>query len=102
MSKNKLEPSDLNFFYHKHMTWQDHSHMLYRDETYKVQMEQITNRDGHGWSGKPKNYYFIDGLEREFTSLSVLCDCWNERNDFDDPDNEIVWVKKIVPVKKLK
>ena len=34
--------------------------------------------------------------------FKILCDCWNERNNFDDPNNEITWVKKIVPIVSLK
>ena len=99
---NKLEPNDINFIYDCHLTLTTCSHYVYRDETYGIQMEQIVKRDGHGWSGTPKNYYFIDNVDREFISIETLCECWNERNNFDDPDTEIVWEKKIVPIKKLK
>ena len=99
---NLLEPEDIKWKYIKHLTMTTQSHMLFRDEQYKIQWEQITNRDGHGWVGKAKNYFFIDELEREFTDLQELCNCWNERNNFDDPNNEIIWVKKIVPKIKLK
>lgn len=78
------------------------SHWVFRDERYKIQREQITNRNAHGKVGKAKNYFFMDNVPREFTDLQELCDCWNERPNFDDPDNEIIWVKKIVPVNKLK
>ncbi len=71
------------------------SHFAYRNEKFALQWEQITNRDGHGWSGKAKNYYFIDGVEREFTDIQTLCDCWNEIKNFDDPRSEIKWVKVI-------
>jgi len=99
---NLLEPEDIEWKYIKHVTMTTQSHTLFRDERYKIQLEQITNRDGHGWVGKAKNYFFIDTLEREFTDLQELCNCWNERNNFDDPNNEIIWVKKIVPIVKLK
>ena len=99
---NTLEPEDIEWKYVKHLTLTTQSHMLFRDERYKIQWEQITNRDGHGWVGKPKNYYFIDKIEREFTDIQELCDCWNESNNFDDPNNEITWVKKIVPLIILK
>jgi len=99
---NTLEPDDIEWKYVKHLTMTTQSHMLFRDERFKIQWEQITNRDGHGKVGKAKNYFFIDKVQREFTDIQELCDCWNERNNFDDPNNEITWVKKIVPVVRLK
>ena len=99
--KNLLEPADIKWKYVKHITFSDYSHFVHRDEKFKIQWEQITNRDGHGWSGKPKNYYFIDGVEKEYTDIEKLCDDWNEIKNFDDPDNEIVWVKKIVKIRNI-
>ncbi|MGK0447019.1 MAG: hypothetical protein ACJA2M_000790 [Polaribacter sp.] len=99
---NMLEPSDIEWIYYKHLTLTTQSQFATRNEKYGLQHEQITNRDGHGFVGKAKNYYFIDNIEREFTDLQELCDCWNEINNFDDPKNEIVWIKKIVPIRKLK
>lgn len=100
--KNLLEPADICWKYIKHLTLSESSQVLYRDEKYKIQWEQITNRDGNGRSGKPKNYYFIDGQEKEYVDVQELCDDWNEIKNFDDPDNEIVWVKKIIKTHKLK
>lgn len=94
---NKLDSADLTWKYIKHITYSDHSHFLHRDDRFNVQWEQITNRDGQGWVGEPKDYYFIDGVDREFTDLEEMIKCWNERNDFDDPNNEVNWVKVIVP-----
>lgn len=99
---NQLEIEDVQFRLTKSLTMANYSHTAFRDDKFKIQWEQITNRDGHGKTGKPKNYFFIDDMEREFTDLQVLVDCWNERNNFDDPNNEIVWVKKVVPTIKLK
>lgn len=99
---NILEPEDIEWTYLKHLTLTTQSHFVFRNEKYGLQWEQLTNRDGDGWVGKSKNYYFIDKIEREFTDIQELCDCWNERNNFDDPKNEIVWIKKIVPIRKLK
>lgn len=99
--KNLLEPADIKWKYVKHLTLSDMSQILYRDDKFKIQWEQLTNRDGHGWSGKPKNYYFIDGIEKEYTDIQKLCDDWNEIKNFDDPESEIVWVKKIVKIHKL-
>ncbi len=99
---NLLEPEDIEWRYVKHITMTTQSHFLFRSEQFKIQWEQITNRDGHGKVGKAKNYFFIDEVEREFTEVQELCYYWNERNYFDDPNNEIIWVKKIVPTVKLK
>lgn len=68
-----------------------------RDDRFNIQWEQITKRDGHGKTGKPKNYFFIDGIDREFTDVDKMCDCWNEINNYDDPNNEIKYVKIITP-----
>ena len=99
---NVLEPSDIVWKYHKHITFSDHSHSCCRCDKFGLQWEQITNRDGHGWTGKAKNYFFIDGQEKEYTNTEDLCNDWNEIKNFDDPDNKIVWVKKIVPTIQLK
>lgn len=92
---NQLEPADIKWKYIKHLTLNDMSHYLYRDERFGIQMEQQVNRDGHGWSGKPKHYYFIDNIEKEYTDLEELCKDWNEIKNFDDPNSEIQWVKVI-------
>lgn len=99
---NKLCPDDIEWRYVKHMTLSTESHYILRDERFKIQCEKITKRDGHGHTGSTKTYFFIDGQEREFKTEEELCDAWNEINEFDDPNNEIVWVKKIVPTIKLK
>ena len=39
---------------------------------------------------------------REFTDIQTLCDCWNERSNFDDPKNEIIWEKRIVRIINIK
>ena len=41
---NLLEPEDIKWKYIKHLTMTTQSHMLFRDERYKIQWEQITNR----------------------------------------------------------
>jgi len=93
---NLLEPSDITWKYHKHLTCTDHSHFCMRNEDYGLQHEQITNRDGNGWVGKAKNYYFIDGQDKEYTDIQELCDDWNEIKNFDNPHGKIKWVKVIV------
>lgn len=99
---NILTPEDVQWKYNKHITMTDHSHYEYRDNQFGISKEVLTKRDGHGWSGSSKIYYFIDDCEREFTDLQILCDCWNEIKNFDDPHNEIVWEKKIVKTLKQK
>ena len=64
-------------------------------------MERITNKTADGWFAKPKTYFYIVGQKKEYTDLKKLCDDWNEIKNFDDPNNEIVWVKKIVPIVKM-
>ena len=98
---NLLTPDDIEWKYVKHLTFTTESHYVLRDERFKIQCEKITKRDGHGKTGSTKTYYFIDSLERQFTDEEELCEAWNERNDFDDPNNEIIWVKKIVPIVKM-
>lgn len=99
---NKLEIDDIEWVYSKHMTFSNESHYVLRDERFGIQCEKITKRDGHGKTGSTKTYFFMDGITRDFTDEQTLCDCWNERNNFDDPKNEIVWEKRIVPILKLK
>ena len=67
--ENLLEPEDIEWKYVKHLTMTTQSHMLFRDERFKIQWEQITNRDGHGKVGKSKNYFFIDNKRWVFSSL---------------------------------
>lgn len=98
---NKLEIDDIEWRYAKHITYTNESHFVWRDERFKIQYEKITKRNGHGGTGSSKEYYFIDEVKREFTDLQELCNCWNERNEFDDPNNEITWVKKITPIIKI-
>ena len=97
MEKNKLEVDDIEWRHASHMTLSNESHFVLRDDRFNIQKEEITKRDGHGKTGSTKRYYYIDAVAREFTSAQDLCDAWNERYKYDDPNNEIIWVKKIVP-----
>ena len=95
--RNILDPLDIEWRHATHMTLTSESHFVCRDERYGIQWEQITKRDGHGKIGTPKNYYFIDGISREFTDVQEMCDCWNEFKNFDDPKSQIDYVKVIKP-----
>ncbi len=64
-------------------------------------MEKISKLKDNGGFCKPKTYFYITGQEKEYTDLEELCKDWNEIKNFDDPNNEIVWEKKIVPIIKL-
>jgi hypothetical protein len=96
--KNKLEPIDIKWKMESHMSLRTYHHGLYRNDEYGIQREQITKVTGNGMNfGKGKNYFFIDGGKREFTDLQELCDCWNEMKSFDDPNNEIIYERVVVP-----
>ncbi len=97
---HKLEPEDIKFRLVSTISFVDHHHLQFVNEEYGLTMEKLTNVTDSGF-GKAKTYYFINGQEKEYTDLNELCKDWNEIKDFDDPNNEIVWVKKIVPIIKL-
>lgn len=100
---NKLDEGDINWTFKRSLAFTDHHHSLFRCDEYGLQMEQISNiSPTTGDFLKPKTYYYIDGHEKPFKTIESLCDAWNELNDFDDPNSEIVWVKKIVPTVKIK
>jgi hypothetical protein len=100
---NKLEPDDIEWKGLSFWSFENYHYAVYRNEKYKIQREVITNisKLTGDFSKHPKVYYFIDGCDKEMTDLQDVCDTWNELHDFDDPNNEIVWIKKIVPVIKL-
>ncbi len=97
---NKLEPEDIEWAFKSSMAFTTYHHSLYRNEQFCIQMEGITNVTQNGF-GKSKKYFYMDGQKKEYTDLQELCNDWNEIKNFDDPNNEIVWVKKIVPTIKL-
>lgn len=98
---NKLTPEDIEWKLFRSYSLTNESYSLFRDKRYSLRQERITKTDGHGWTGSTKKHFYIEGIERPFKTEQELCDAWNERNDFDDPDNEIIWVKKIVPIRKI-
>jgi len=94
--KNKLDHADIDWRFIASMAFDTFHHSKFRCEKYGIQKEAITNRSKlTGNFLKPKVYYFIDGCEKEMTSLDDLLNTWNELNEFDDPNNEIAWVKVI-------
>lgn len=101
--KNKLEPLDINWKMITSMGYDDMHHGLFRCDEFDLQKETLTNKSkSTGEFRKPKVYYYIDDCAKEMTDIQDLCDVWNELKNFDDPNNEIVWEKKIVPVIKLR
>ena len=83
------------------MAFSDCHHSKSVNKEYGLEMEVITKKIDDYTFGNSKVYYFITGKEKEYTDLQKLCDDWNEIKNFDDPENEIVWVKKIVKTIKL-
>lgn len=98
---NKLEPEDIEWEFICSLALSSHHHAKFICEEYGLEKEKITPKKSDGDFGNAKTYYFITGQEKEYTDLKALCDDWNEIKNFDDPNNEIVWVKKIVPIKEL-
>lgn len=92
---NLLCPEDISFKFIKSLGLTDEHISMMRNEEYGIQCEQYTKKKSEFEFGKPKTYYFIDGQEKEYTDLQELCDDWNEIKNFDDPNNEITWVKVI-------
>ena len=74
----QLRPEGIKWKYARHITMSNHSHGVYIDEQFGVQWEQITP-NGYGEVGKPKNYFFIDNVNQEFTSSQQMCDYWNKQ-----------------------
>jgi hypothetical protein len=99
---NLLCPEDIDWKFIMSMAFVDFHHSKSVNEKYGLEMEVITKKIDDYTFGKGKVYYFITGQEKEYTDLRELCNDWNEIKNFDDPENEIVWVKKIVKTKKLK
>lgn len=101
---NKLEPEDIEWIFISCMKMTDCSHQLHRCDEYGIQKECIVNfseRTGN-YSRNPKTYFYIDGCDKEMTDIDDLCDTWNDLKNFDDPDNKIVWERKVVPTIPLK
>lgn len=98
---NKLEPEDIEWKFITSMGFSTAHHSKFINEEFGLEMEKISKVKDNGQFGKPKIYYFITGQEKEYTELGELCKDWNEIKNFDDPNNEIVWVKRIVPIIKL-
>lgn len=100
--KNMLTPDDIGEWkFVSSFAFTTHHHTKFVNELFGLEMEKITNISAQGNFGKPKTYFYITGQEKEYTDLEQLCVDWNEIKNFDDPNNEIQWVKKIVPVIKL-
>ena len=99
---NLLCPEDIVWKFIMSMAFSDYHHAKMVNKEYGLECETITKKLSDGFSfGKAKVYYFITGQEKEYTDLQKLCDDWNEIKNFDDPDNEIVWEKKIVKIIKI-
>jgi hypothetical protein len=98
---NLLCPEDIKWKFIMSMAFSDCHHSKSVNKEYGLEMEVITKKTDDYTFGKGKVYYFITGQEKEYTDLQKLCDDWNEIKNFDDPENEIVWVKKIVKTIKL-
>ncbi len=92
---NKLEVDDIEFRFRKSMAYTTLHHQLHRDDNFGIQREIITKKNADGSFGSRKTYFFMDGNNKEYTDLQELCDDWNEIKNFDDPNNEIIWVKII-------
>ena len=98
---NKLQPEDIEWRMSSSYSGNWNHRSLFRDDKLGVQMEKYQKVNDAGSIGKPKIYYFIDDCEKEMTDIDDLCKTWSELKNFDDPNNEIVWEKKIVKTIKL-
>lgn len=84
------------------MGWSDHHHILARDNTLGIQLETITLKNKNGEFLKPKHYYFIDGVKKQFLELDDLITAYNDKFQFEEenPDHEVKWIKVITKRKK--
>jgi len=92
---NTLEPEDIKFKFFSSMQLKTHHNTKFINDEFGIELEVITSIKEFGDLGKPKKYYYITGQEKEYTDLQLLCNDWNEIKNFDDPNNEIKWVKVI-------
>lgn len=100
---NLLEPEDIEWNFVTSFGFETEHHAKYVNKEFGLEYETITKISKHsGQFLKPKRYYFITGQKKEYTDLQKLCDDWNEIKNYDDPNNEIFWEKKIIPVYKIK
>lgn len=93
---NLLCPEDIEWKFVSTMGLSDCHYAKYVNEEYGLEMETVTKKLDWYTFGKPKYYFFILEQEKQYTELQLLCDDWNEINDYDDPKNEIYWEKKII------
>lgn len=99
---NVLSPEDIEWKFIYSLAMSDCHHAKMVNKKYVLECETITKKLSDGFSfGKAKVYYFITGQKKEYTDLQKLCDDWNEIKNYDDPNNEIVWVKKIVKTRSI-
>ena len=100
---NLLQPEDIEWKFICSLAFTTHHHAKMVNKEFGLECEIITKKiDDFTFSKKPKVYYFIIGQEKEYTDINELCKDWNEIKNYDDPNNEIVWIKKIVKIIKLK
>ena len=99
---NKLDPEDIEWQFISSIGFTDCHHAKLINKEFGLECETITKTSKlTGDFLKPKVYYFITGQKKEYTNIQLLCDDWNEIKNYDDPNNEIVWVKKIIKAKGL-
>ena len=92
---NKLCPEDIKWKFISSLGFTDCHHARYIDADFGLEMETITKKKNDYEFGNCKTYFFITGQKKEYTDVKILCDDWNEIKNYDDPNNEIVWVKVI-------
>lgn len=97
---NYLTPEDIEFKFISSMGFTTYHHAKYLNLEFGIEKETITKKKSDFQFGSSKTYYYITGQEKEYTDLEELCKDWNELKNFDDPDNEIVWVKLVKPKRK--
>ena len=81
---NQLTPEDVEWKLDFRYKTTEDAHSKYRDKRFGIQKEVITKRISQYEWGSSKTYYFIDNVRKEFTDLQLLCDCWNENNNYDE------------------
>ena len=93
-----ISRDDVKLVLKKSMGFTNNHHSLFRDEELGIQCEVITNKNKWGGFAKPRSFYFIDNIEKEFTELDDLIEFYNEKFAFEgeNPDMEVKYVKVIV------
>jgi len=71
--------NDIRFKWIKGYGFTDMHCNMMRDNSLGIQREEFADKDKWGQLKKSRIFYFIDGVDKEFTDLDKLVDFYNEK-----------------------